>query len=301
MVLVTAVAAISLAAIFIKLAMQEAALEQRPEDKPGFGVFLSASRMGLAAILMFPLWLRARRKRDKDAPTPDSRARAFAVIAGVFLGLHFALWISSLAYTSVAASVTLVTTNPLWVAFFGWILFKTRPGRRTVLGILVAIAGGAYVGLGAGAGNDAGSNPLLGDALALTGSMAMSIYLLLGQQAQRRGYDTTTYSFTAYCVAALVLFPVPFLFGTGYTGHPTEVYVWILCLALVSQMVGHTGLNWSVRWVAPTTVALAILFEPIGSSVLDFAVFGSVPAATVWLGGSAIIAGVAIVVWGQRG
>ncbi len=168
------------------------------------------------------------------------------------------------------------------------------------MGILLAIAGGAYVGLGAGSGAEAGSNPLLGDGLALTGSMAMSIYLLLGQQAQKEGFDTAGYSFTAYCVAALVLLPVPFLFGVDYTGHSGEVYLWILCLALVSQMVGHTGLNWAVRWVAPTTVALAILFEPIGSSLLDFLVFDTAPSASIWLGGSTIIAGVAVVVWGQK-
>jgi drug/metabolite transporter (DMT)-like permease len=168
------------------------------------------------------------------------------------------------------------------------------------LGIIVAISGGAYVGLGASSGNSGGANPLLGDTLALFGSMAMSMYLLLGQQAQKRGFDISTYSLVAYTVAALVLLPVPLLLGASYTGHPGEVYLWVLCLALVSQMIGHTGLNWSVRWVAPTTVALAILFEPIGSSLIDFWVFDVVPHSSVWLGGAVIVLGVAVVVRGQQ-
>ena len=125
----------------------------------------------------------------------------------------------------------------------------------------------------------------------------MSMYLILGREAQKRGMAIQRYVLLVYTCAAVLLFPLPFLFSTGYTGYPAEVYFWILCMALIPQIIGHTSISWSVRWVSPTIVALVILFEPVLSSILGYIVFGELPGPMVWAGGLTLLLGVAVATW----
>ncbi|HGY10599.1 MAG TPA: EamA family transporter, partial [Oceanithermus profundus] len=202
-VLAVGVAAVSAAAIFIRFAF--AAIGG---GAPGAALLLAAVRLGLAALLLAPTWPGLVRARFQPG------ALALAALAGVFLAAHFGTWVTSLAYTSVAASVTIVTTNPIWVALFGWLWLGERVGRLTLSGILLATAGGVLIGLGDAAGGSAGSAPLLGDALALVGAWTVSGYFLLGREAQRRGLSIGQYVAVAYATAAAVLLPLPALFGT---------------------------------------------------------------------------------------
>ena len=141
----------------------------------------------------------------------------------------------------------------------------------------------------------------MGDLLALGGAVAMSMYLLLGREAQRRDMSIQRYIGWAYSCAAITLLPAPLFFSTGYLGHPMEVYFWILMMALIPQLIGHTSINWSVRWLSPTVVALVILFEPVLSSTLGYFVFQEVPGTFVWLGSAVLLTGVAMATWWSRG
>ena len=108
------------------------------------------------------------------------------------------------------------------------------------------------------------------------------------------------YVATAYAVGALVLLPAPLLFGSGYSEWAGEVYLYGVLLAFIPQLVGHTSFNWAVRWVSPTLVALVILAESVGSSVLGYLVFGEVPGSLVLAGAAVLLLGVAGAVWGER-
>ncbi len=285
-VLGVGVLAVSTAAIWIRLAIEAAGMRGA-----GFSLFLAATRLTLASSILLPIQWHNVWRAPASAPLSRS-AIACAVAAGLFLALHFATWITSLSYTSIAASTTLVTTNPLWVTLLSWVAYKEVPTRRTAIGMAIALVGGILVGVGGG--DSGGSQPWLGNALALVGSWTVSIYLLLGREAQRRGLGVGGYGIVAYSTAALVLLPLPFLFGVGYTGYPAVVYLYSLLMALLPQVVGHTVLNWAVHWVSPTLVTLAILFEPVASSVLGFWVFGEVPTLRVWVGAVVLLVGVAI-------
>ena len=287
-VLIVGVAAVSAAAIFIRLAFAAAG-----HSGPGVALLLAGVRLGAAALLLAPTWRGLLRTRTQPG------ARGLAALAGVFLAAHFGTWVTSLAYTSVAASVTIVTTNPIWVALFGWLWLGERVGRLTLGGILLATTGGVLIGLGDAAGGSAGSAPLLGDALALVGAWTVSGYFLLGREAQRRGLSIGQYVAVAYATAAAVLLPLPAFFGTPYTGWPPIVYGYALAMALTSQLVGHTGFNWAVRWIPPVLVTLAILFEPLGSGFLAYLFFGEVPPPLVFAGAGVLLAGVALAVLGQ--
>lgn len=288
LILTAGILSVSTAAIFIRLAF--AAL-----DTPtvGFSLVLAASRLTLAALFLSPTW------RNFRTHPGQPHAIFYSIVAGVFLALHFAAWITSLAYTSIAASATLVTTNPVWVALISWVWFREKPGFKTTIGIVLALTGGILVTIGS-SDSTAGSHPLLGNFLALVGSWAVSFYFLLGREAQRHGLSIGNHVALTYTTAAIVLLPLPLLFNTGYIGYPGQVYWCILLMAIFPQLIGHTSFNWAVRWVSPTLVTLTILAEPIGASLLGMIVFQENPGWIVALGAVVILTGVTIAALGTQ-
>jgi drug/metabolite transporter (DMT)-like permease len=288
LVLLVGILAASTAALFIRLAYAA-----EGSGSVGLGLLLAAVRLSVASVALVPAWWGTRKTNLKPG------ALRYAVLAGIFLGAHLALWITSLAYTSIAASATIVTTNPIWVALILWLWRGETPTRLTAAGIIVAFSGGALIAVGDAGGASAGSKPLLGDLLALLGALTVSLYLIFGREAQHRGMGVGRYVATAYAVGALTLLPAPLLLGTGYSGWSGEVYLYGLLLAFIPQLVGHTSFNWAVRWVSPTLVALVILAEPVGSSILGYLVFGEVPGSLVLGGAAVLLVGVAGAVWGE--
>jgi drug/metabolite transporter (DMT)-like permease len=287
-VLVMGVLAVSMTAIFIRLAIDAAGIKG-----VGFSLFLAVSRLIIAAVILLPTWGTLKQQKV------DSKAYYYAVAAGFALALHFATWITSLSYTSIAASTVLVTTNPIWISVFSWIWFQEKISKTTIFGILIAFVGGVLVAFGDNTGNSNYPNPLLGNLLALVGAVIVSLYFLLGREAQRKGLSTKHYITVAYSAAAVFLLPLPLLFGAKYTGYPDKVYLYIFLMAIFSQLVGHTSFNWAIRWITPTLVTLAILFEPIGASFFGYLIFREIPSNIVLLGGLILLVGVAIAIIGS--
>ena len=289
LILVVGVFAVSTAAIFIRLTMDAAGV-----SGVGFSLFVSASRLAIASLLLLPAW------RNLQPSQLSPGALRYAIAAGICLAVHFGTLITSLSFTSIAVSTTLVTTNPVWVALFSWLWFKEKPTKLTILGIGVAFMGGVLIASGDVGVVSAASNPLVGNVLALAGAWMASLYFLLGREAQQRGLGIGSYVVVAYSIGALVLLPLPLIFGTSYSGYPVAVYLYILLMAVASQVVGHTTLNWAVRWISPTLVTLAILFEPVSSSFLGYLIFNEVPGLLVLVGAVVLLGGVAIAVFGAR-
>lgn len=281
--------AISTAAILIRLATASAGLRGA-----GFSLFLAASRLTIAAFIMLPAWQSLNRTQLR------AKSLIYSVIAGVFLGIHYATWTTSLSYTSIAASTTLVTTTPIWVALISWIWFKEKPSAFTLIGILIAMLGGILIGLDNITINAKGSNVLLGNFLALVGSWTISIYFLLGREAQRQGLGTALYAAIAYSAAALILLPLPHFFATSYLGYSADVYAYTILLALLPQLLGQTSLNWAVTQISPTIVTLAIMFEPIGASFLSYLLFKEIPSNYAIAGTLILLVGVATSVVSSR-
>lgn len=276
-VLVAAIAAVSLAPIFVRLA-----------DAPG--VVVAAYRMAIASLVVIPLTVRGLRRTRLDRRTAIS-----TVFAGALLAIHFATWITSLSFTTVVASVTLVTTVPIWMALFSWWFLGQAPSLTTLIGVLVAVAGGATIAFGdAGAGT--ASRPLLGNALALIGAISVTGYLMLGRTAQRAGLGLNAYAGAAYGVAALLLLPLPALLGMSYVAYPAETFVWMALLALVPQLIGHTGINFAMKHLDPTLVSTTLLMEPVGAAVLALTLFGEVPSILTVAGAALLLVGLVLTV-----
>ncbi|NER52372.1 MAG: DMT family transporter [Symploca sp. SIO1A3] len=289
LVIVVGVFAASTSAIFVRLAIASSGV-----NGVAFSLFLSASRLAIASLLLLPAW----RKFQLTSLSPG--ALRYAGAAGICLALHFSAWITSLSFTSIAASTTLVNTNPIWVALVSWFWFKEKPSRLTLLGMGVALVGGVLITSGDTGVVTGGSNPLLGNFLALLGAWTVSLYLLLGREAQRRGLGISSYIAIVYSTAALILLPFPLIFGSSYTGYPPTVYLYVLLMAAFPQLLGHTSLNWAVRWISPTLVTLAILFEPVGASFLGYLIFKEVPGLLVLVGAIVLLIGVALAIFGSK-
>ena len=230
---------------------------------------LAAWRLTLASVILTP-FVMARSRHELARLVP--RDIGFAVLAGVFLAVHFAAWIASLAYTSVAASTVLVTTNPIWIAAASWLLFRERPGAGLVMGIILALAGSVAI-FAAGATRFSGGNPLLGDSLALIGSVMVSGYLLIGRRLRRR-LSLLAYIWLVYSAAAVVLLAAVIVTSSPMLGFSAAAYLVLLALAIGPQLGGHTAFNWALRYLSPAFIAIAILGEPVGAAFLAFLIFG---------------------------
>lgn len=266
-------------------------------------LWLAFLRLGFATALILPLqWAIHRRQvLRKTGSTNQLTAKsvALAIAAGVCLALHFASWITSLSFTSVAASTTLVTTTPLWLGLVSWMGWGERPGRLTLIGIGVALTGGLAIAGGDVTGQHLGSRPLLGNGLALMGAWTVSAYLLLGQAAQKQGLSLGQYSLIAYGTATVGLLPIVVWHSQKIAQYPLEIYGYGLLMALIPQLIGHTSLNWSVRHLSPTLVSLWVLTEPLAASGFAWLFFQEVPSLSVLIGGGLVLVGVACSIIGQ--
>ncbi|AFY69518.1 protein of unknown function DUF6 transmembrane [Thalassoporum mexicanum PCC 7367] len=333
-ILTAGIAAISSAALLIRLALQAAG-----EEGIGVSLSIAAMRLTMATLLLLPInytqhlgrtkrnprsTLRSNQREDPKTPplaqpalalkdelqsdraiNPATKTQAIprsestiliAIASGLLLALQFCTWTTSLSYTSIAASTTLVTTNPVWTALIGWWWGKERLSWTTWLGMAIALTGGVVIAQADGDPQTA-SNPALGNLLALLGAIAMSLYFHLAQQSQKRGLSLNRHIAIAYGSAALFLLPLPFLAQTYYWHFSTQFYGFVFLLAIAPQLIGHTSLNWSLRWTSPTAVAIVTLCEPVLASVLGYLFLSEAVAIVTMIGAALILAGVAISLW----
>jgi len=230
-------------------------------------------------------------KGDRGRLVPADRAtRRRMVLAGGLLAGHFATWIPSLSFTSVASSVTLVTAQPVWVA-----LIARRRGEHVPPAVWRGIAC-ALVGVVLLTGVDLALTPraLLGDGLALVGGMLSALYLVVGADV-RRVTSTAVYSTWCYGTAAAALLVVCLVGRQGLTGHGGGTWLAVAALTVGPQLLGHTLVNRVVRVLSPTVVSVAILLEIVGSTLLAWVFFAEVPPVSVVPAAALIGAGVVVV------
>lgn len=262
---------------------------------------VAAGRLTLAALVVVPLALWQRGPELARLRRPDWM---IAAVAGVFLAAHFATWVSSLAYTSVASSVALVTTNPVWVGLASWWLLGEPPSRRTLGGIVLAAAGSALViasdlvatptAVGGGP-----SAPLLGNLLALAGAIAVSGYFLVGRRLNR-SISLLSYVAIVYGASAIAMNLIATIAGQGLLTIPAAAWLPIAALAIGPQLAGHTLINASLRQLSATFVALAILGEPIGSALLAWLLLGETIAPLQGAGFATLLIGIVVAASGER-
>jgi drug/metabolite transporter (DMT)-like permease len=219
-----------------------------------------------------------------------------ATLSGLALALHFASWFESLEWTSVAASVTLVQSQPLFVVAGAWLLLRERVTGRMVLGILVALAGMATMSLGDLLGGTLiGPAPLLGNGLAVFGAVMAAGYVLAGRSLRQR-MALIPYVVIVYSVCTGGLLVIALLQGGPLTGYPPREWLIFLGLAVGPGLLGHTVINWALAHLESSVVSVSLLGEPVGATVLALLLLGEAPTAYTVLGGGVVLAGIAVTV-----
>ena len=286
--IVIAILAVSTASVFIRFAQREAP-----------SLVIAALRLTFASLVLAPLALTWYRDELKRLTRNDL---LLGLLSGVFLAVHFATWISSLEYTSIASSVVLVSTGPLWVALLSPIFLKEPLTKPIMIGMLLTLLGGTVIGLSDSCQiNDRLVCPplsefvqgtaFLGNFLALAGAWAVAGYLMIGRKL-RSGMSLIPYIFVVYGISAIVLLGIMFVAGQRPTGYPSLTYIWILLLALVPQLIGHSTYNWALRYMPAALVSITTLGEPIGSAILAYFILSETPTLLTILGGVLILAGI---------
>ena len=261
---------------------------------------VTAWRVTLATLIV---WLaRAVWHRFRPAPAAEShltrdvlRARWQATACGLLLALHFATWITSLGYTTVAESTLLADSTPVWVLLVGWAVLGRRPQPRQWAALLLAAAGIVVL-----VGGEISAGVSLGNLLAVASAVFMALYLLVAEAAQRvlRFGQFVAHS---YAVAAVVAWGLVLATGTSAAWEvaqiPSSSWGALLGVAIVSQCIGHGGFNYSVRSVPPAVVSLTILGEPVIAGLLAWGLLGEVPAAAFYPGAALVLAGVGLAAW----
>jgi drug/metabolite transporter (DMT)-like permease len=284
-----AILAVSTASIFIRLAQKDAP-----------SLVIAAIRLTLASLALAPFALLQHKDEIRSL---TRREWILAILSGIFLSIHFASWITSLEYTTVVASVVLVSTGPLWVALLSPLFLREFPSRWVWIGMIFALLGGILVGLSDACALN-GTNlicpPLsdllsgsafLGNFLALLGALTVAGYLMIGRRLRAK-ISLVPYIFIVYSVAAIALIVYMLLAGQSPFGYPQLTYVWMLCLALIPQLIGHSTYNWALRYMPASLVSVTTLGEPIGSAILAFFLLSETPGMLTLLGGVFILVGI---------
>jgi len=253
------IVAISFASIFIKFC----------DDVPS--IMIATYRLTISSIILLTI----AKGRGIRFTSFSKRQLLIGVLGGFFLSLHFSFWISSLKFTSVASSVVLVTTNPIFVGLFSCLLFREKQPPELILGIILSFSGSVILAIGdSGLQGLSIQNPsfLLGDVLALVGAIMTSGYLMVGSKL-REEMDVLSYISVVYTFSACFLLIASVSWGIPFTGYKASSYLYMALLAVVPQLIGHTAINWSLKHLKTSMVAITILGEPVGASILAYIIF----------------------------
>ena len=261
---------------------------------------IAAWRLTIASLILLPLALTRRRHEIIKLSGKDW---GFAVASGFMLSLHFATWISSLAYTSVASSTVLVTTSPLWVGLAAPFVLGERLTRQLKTGIGLAILGSVMFGMADMVSFSDGklqfsltmftsqSNPLLGNSLAIIGAITVSAYLLIGRRLRPR-MSLLTYTAVVYSSAAFFLVIYAVASSNALFGYSATAYLFLLLMALFPQMIGHSSYNWALGHLGAATVSIVVIAEPVGATLLALLIFHEIPNTLTLVGSAILLSGI---------
>lgn len=215
-----------------------------------------------------------------------------AGIAGLALAVHFAAWFESLEWTSVAASVTLVQSQPLFVAVGAALLLEERVSARTTVGILIALAG--MVVMSIGAGGISGSTAY-GNTLAVLGAVMAGGYVLAGRALRHEDrIPLLPYVTIVYSVCVLVLFVIVRVEQLALVSYPPREWLLFVGMAVGPGIFGHTVINWALAHVKSSVVSVSLLGEPVGSSLLALILLGEYPGVATVVGGTVVLGGITV-------
>ena len=288
LVLIIALAAATFAAVFIKLA-QEAGMPSP---------LIAAGRLTLAALVLTPFILR---NYQHELQRLTRRDILFSLFAGFWLSVHFLTMVYALESASVMIVQVIINTGPLWVGLLEVTFLKEKLSREVWFGLLLTIIGGGVIALASSAGSAGagGEDALIGNALALAGAIASSIYITIGRSVRGK-VSLFPYIWIVFSCGALVAMTFVLLTGTPLTGHPPRAYFWLIMVTLIPQLVGHSGFNYALGYFSATIVSLTTQTLSVTAAIAAFFIFAEVPGLTDLIGSGIIVSGVILAIIGKQ-
>lgn len=272
--LIVGIAAVSTAAIFVKLS-----------DAPSS--IIAFYRLLFAFIIVaFPTLL----FNKKEFAVLTKKDILYSVFSGIFLAFHFITWFASLKYTSVASSVVLVTLQPIFAMFGVYFFFKEKIAKVGVIGAILAVIGSIIIGWG---DFKIGGQALYGDFLAILGAIFVTGYWLFGQLLRKK-VSVLVYAFLVYGASTITLLLYNLALNLDFTGYSAYNWKLFLGLAIIPTIFGHTIFNWAIKYISAATISVTILAEPIGAIILAYIFLDEVITSTQLIGGAVIFTGIVI-------
>ncbi len=250
---------------------------------------IAAYRLGIASIILFPFMIYYGSSTSEKYSRKDLLKIFFI---SFFLSIHFASWITSLNYTSIANSVIIVNTSPIFVAIFSYYILKEKINYNTIIGIIIAFIGTTIIAIG---DYEINGNNLLGDMYALIGAIALSIYIIGGREIRKK-MNLYLYVTPVYAISAIFLIVACVFLKIQLYPYSLREYLIFLLLAIIPTIFGHTIYNWILKNIEATTVAISLLGEPIGSTILAIIIFNEIPNFLTFIGGPIALIGIYIAI-----
>lgn len=279
--LVIGVISVSASAIFVKLCTSSSGV-------------IAFYRLFFSVIFMLPVFLS--KKYIHEIRLITKKDWMFSLVAGVLLAFHFILWFESLNYTSVASSTVLVTLQPIFAFIGTYFFFKEKLSLKAILSGMIAVIGSVVISWG---DFRISGTALFGDILAIIACAFVTGYLLFGQTVRKR-LSLITYTFVVYFMSALTLLIYVILSRQPILPNKKTDWIYFILLALLPNLLGHTLFNWSLKWLSTSTISMAILFEPVGATILAYIILKE---QTVWfqiVGGLIVISGISLFILDER-
>lgn len=248
-------------------------------------LIIATYRLSIAALILTGISL----KQKSILYDLNKKKELFlTLIAGIALALHFVFWIESLRLTSVASSVVLVYTSPIWTAVISHFFLREDISSGLIFGILISIVGVALI---AYSGAAVGISASKGNLLALLGGLMAGIYLSLGR-ILRRNKSTIAYSGSVYLTAAVILFMISIISGRALTGYSFDMYILLFMIGIIPQLLGHTSFNWALKHRSAVSVSVLMLGEPVGATLLAAIFLLEIPSGGELFGGGILLTGI---------
>ena len=268
------ISALSLSAMFVRWA-------DAPGPKTGF------YRLLISTILFFPIFL----QKQRTSESIQGRRLLLPLIAGLFTACDFALWNSSLKYTTAANATLLGNTAPLWVALTALLIFREKLRGTFWLGLLLALSGATLI-----MGNDFLHHPTFGfgDLLASGAGIFYAAYQLITQRG-RRHIDPFRYIWLVGVSATLAMFVMNLILGNSFSGYSTQTWVVFCAAAIVSQMFGYLSITYALGHLPASIVSPTLVGQPLLTTILAIPLLGEIPTPVQWIGGGVALAGIYLV------
>jgi drug/metabolite transporter (DMT)-like permease len=261
---------------------------------------IAAYRMVLAGLIVAPFAIPS---HSNELKALGRKELWLAALSGFFLAVHFATWIQSLEYSSIASSVVIVTTSPLWLAILARFILGERMGQWTVVGLVVGLTGGILIGISDSCvqgtsgivcpsfANYLQGENFLGNFLALIGAWTGAGYFLIGRYLRPK-LSLNSYVFLVYGIAGALLAFAVIVSGLPIFGYSWQSYIWMLLLAVFPQILGHSSFNWALGHLPAVYISLPLLGDPIGAIILGVLLFDEIPGSLKLIGAALILGGI---------